>query len=177
MQSQLASLVLIFCRLICVKIVSSSTIMVVTRFDEDFPQYEYDTTSGTPYKNCGGSESVLKSVEIIPCDLKSGDRCVLDRGTNVTFKMSFLSEKSSKTLQAKIYGIIDYIPVPFPFPQPNACKDIRVSCPIIKGQLYNYSISAPVKSKYPKGSLWIKGELIEDTGNLLVCLKIPVRID
>lgn len=91
--------------------------MVVTRFDEDFPQYEYDTTSGTPYKNCGGSESVLKSVEIIPCDLKSGDRCVLDRGTNVTFKMSFLSEKSSKTLQAKIYGIIDYIPVPFPFPQ------------------------------------------------------------
>jgi ML domain-containing protein len=94
--------------------VESSRQFVVTRF-EDEPLI--DDVTGTPYKNCGGSRSELKQVELIPCDIKESDHCVIDRGENVTFKMSFLSQESSKTLQLKIYGIIDYFPVPFPCPQ------------------------------------------------------------
>lgn len=89
---------------------------IVNRYDIDQPVV-FDLETGTPYKNCGGSASIIKSVEIIPCDEISGGHCVIKRGDNVTCNVSFESEENSNTLTAKIYGIIAFVPVPFPCPQ------------------------------------------------------------
>jgi len=88
---------------------------IVNRWDED--NVLYDTLSATPYKNCGGSESDLKSVTLTPCDAQNRDTCIIKRGDDVTFQMSFLSKVSSSSLEAKLYGIYDFFPVPFPCPQ------------------------------------------------------------
>lgn len=89
---------------------------IVNRFDIE-EGLQYDIETGTPYKNCGGSKSILKSVELTPCDEISSGHCVLRRGTNVTCNLSFESEENSTTLTAKVFGIIAFVPVPFPCPQ------------------------------------------------------------
>jgi hypothetical protein len=96
---------------------------IVTRFD-DFPILDLET--GIPYTNCGGSESSIQRVDISPCQVSNGDTCVIQRGSNVTFEMPFVSRKNTQTLEAKIYGVKDYIPIPLPCPQVisslKACK-------------------------------------------------------
>lgn len=95
--------------------VPANPYIIVQRWDDEIPLL--DAVTGTPYKNCGGSESVLKSVAVTPCNAQDSDHCVITRGNNVTFNMKFLSKVNSSTLQAKIYGIYDFIPVPFPCPK------------------------------------------------------------
>lgn len=91
---------------------------IVNRLDIEHEQpLLFDIEAGTPYKNCGGSNSVIKSVQLNPCDEKSEGHCVLRRGDNVTCSLSFESEENSTTLTAKIFGIIGFVPVPFPCPQ------------------------------------------------------------
>lgn len=92
---------------------------IVTRFDIDEPLL-FDVETGTPYKNCGGPNSILKSVQLTPCDEINEGHCVLRRGSNVTCNLSFEAEENSTTLTAKVFGIIAFFPVPFPCPQVNS---------------------------------------------------------
>lgn len=47
---------------------------------------------------------------------------------------------------------------------------------MVKGQLYNYTITAPVLEKYPTKKLWVKGELKDDNGYAVTCIEVPVKI-
>lgn len=101
---------------------------VVSRSDIIDQPVVFDVKTGTPYKNCGGSESIIKSVEIIPCNEISVGHCVIQRGDNVTCNISFEAEENSTTLTAKIYGIIGFVPVPFPCPQVSTRVYFRAPC-------------------------------------------------
>lgn len=89
---------------------------IINRIDVEEPIL-FDVESGTPYKNCGGSNSVIKSVHLNPCDEISEGHCVLRRGVDATCNLTFESEENSVTLTAKVFGIIGFVPVPFPCPQ------------------------------------------------------------
>lgn len=93
---------------------------IVNRIDfDEFDTLLFDFDSGTPYKNCGGSNSVIKSVALTPCDEISEGHCVLRRGADVTCNLSFESEENSSSLTAKVFGIIGIVPIPLPCPQVN----------------------------------------------------------
>lgn len=91
---------------------------IVNRFDIDQPLL-FDIETGTPYRNCGGPNSIIKSVQLTPCDEISEGHCVLRRGNNATCNLTFESEENSTTLTAKVFGIIAFVPIPFPCPQVN----------------------------------------------------------
>jgi len=76
-----------------------------------------DPETGIPYTNCGGSDSEIQRVSVSPCTISKGDTCQIPRGSNVTFQMQFISEENTKSLEAKIYGIKDFFPIPLPCPQ------------------------------------------------------------
>lgn len=51
-----------------------------------------------------------------------------------------------------VHGIIMGMEMPFPLPNPDACKDSGLSCPLMKGQNYEYVASLPIRRAYPKVS-------------------------
>ncbi|CAH1981961.1 unnamed protein product [Acanthoscelides obtectus] len=67
--------------------------------------------------------------------------------------------------------------VPFPLPNPNACEDSGISCPLAAGESYTYVASLPVLKQYPAISLDVKFELKQDNHEDVICVVFPVRIE
>lgn len=42
--------------------------------------------------------------------------------------------------------------MPFPLPNPNACKDSGITCPLKAGETYKYISHLPVNENYPRVS-------------------------
>lgn len=114
--SSISSGIIIFLMFNCIFSASGKPQYIVSRIDSE-PPLLFDIDTGTPYKNCGGSNSIIKSVQLTPCDEISEGHCVLRRGNNVTCNLSFESEENSATLTARVFGIIGFVPIPFPCPQ------------------------------------------------------------
>ncbi|GLH14267.1 Ecdysteroid-regulated 16 kDa protein [Gryllus bimaculatus] len=131
------------------------------------------TSYGFPVKDCGSKEGKLAKVSL-SC---SGDtECILKRNSNVTITMQFTPLEDVKELTALVHGIIEGLPVPFPLPNPNACEDSGIQCPLKKGNVYNYSAHFFVKHSYPKVRVTVKWEMKDENKNDLLCLLIPARI-
>lgn len=75
-----------------------------------------------------------------------------------------------------VEGIIGGVPIPFPVPQPDACKG-GVKCPVAQGDTDIATLSLPVEQSYPSISLSVKLELkADDPGQDYVCLEFPAAI-
>jgi ML domain len=53
-------------------------------------------------------------------------------------------------VKAVVHGIIMGMDVPFQLPQPDACVDSGVACPVAPGKSYRYTATLPVLKVYPK---------------------------
>jgi len=129
--------------------------------------------SDSPFKDCGGS-GILKSVEVVPCG--SEDRCILKTGNNATINIVFTPNMKSDALSAAVHGIVAGIPMPFHFPQTNACEGSNVTCPITPGQDYFYSVQLPILASYPKIKVTVKWELKDASGKDIICTEIPAKL-
>ncbi|KAH9502302.1 NPC intracellular cholesterol transporter 2 a [Bulinus truncatus] len=81
----------------------------------------------------------------------------------------------SDVLASKVFGIVADIPVNFPLPNPDGCKDSGVNCPLVKGQTYTYTSSFDVLNLYPQITLVVMWKLEGATGNF-VCFTFPMSI-
>lgn len=69
------------------------------------------------------------------------------------------------------------LPMPFHFPQADACQKSNISCPITDGQAYGYSVQLPVLKSYPRIKVIVKWQLKDESGNDVVCVEIPSRLE
>lgn len=58
-----------------------------------------------------------------------------------------------KAVKAVVHGIVAGIPIPFPVPNPDACKNSNLVCPLKSGQTYVYQDVIPVATTYPTVSI------------------------
>jgi Niemann-Pick C2 protein len=72
--------------------------------------------------------------------------------------------------------IVSRIPMPFHFPQEDACKNSNVTCPIKAGQNYNYSVQLPVLKNYPMIKVIVKWQLKDESGHDVICIEVPARL-
>jgi Niemann-Pick C2 protein len=66
--------------------------------------------------------------------------------------------------------------VPFKLPNPNACLDSGIECPLKKGVSYAYKASFPILKVYPKVNVDVKYELKNAANKIIVCVLVPVKI-
>lgn len=59
-------------------------------------------------------------------------------------------EDESKVVNAVVHGIIMNIEMPFPLPNPDACQNCGITCPLSKSTEYKYVATLPVLKSYPK---------------------------
>uniref|UniRef100_A0A4Q8K1F4 U35-Deinotoxin-Dsu1a_1 n=1 Tax=Deinopis subrufa TaxID=1905329 RepID=A0A4Q8K1F4_DEISU len=128
----------------------------------------------TSFTDCGSKTGQVTSVSVTDCP-DGQDVCNLKRGTNAGITIVFGSKSESSSLMAVVHGVISNVPIPFPLPQPDACKS-GVSCPLKNGQSYTYNNSLNVRNSYPPVSVTVRWQLKDSDSNDVVCIEIPSKI-
>jgi len=131
-------------------------------------------TNAIKISDCGSTEGKVSNVTLVPpCP---GDVCILPSGTSVTLKLGFQSNENTKKVTAQVHGVIGGVPLPFPLPNPDACQGSGLTCPLQSNTAYIYTNLLQVKKEYPRISVDIKWELVDENGKDLVCVLFPAKI-
>nr|QAX87813.1 NPC2-4 [Pardosa pseudoannulata] len=128
----------------------------------------------SPYEDCGSDSGQVSAVEVSDC-ADGQDTCTLKKGTQAQITIKFNSKTDTKSLKAVVHGVISGVPIPFPLPNPDACK-AGVSCPVKSGESYTYSDKLDIKTSYPPVSVKVRYELKGENDDDLVCVEIPCQI-
>ncbi|CAH0726770.1 unnamed protein product, partial [Brenthis ino] len=128
------------------------------------------------YTDCGSKLATVQSVDVSGCS-QDAKECVLRRNTNATISVEFTPSVNVKALETVVHGVIMNLPVPFPLPQPDACKDSGLVCPLKAGDKQSYKTTMPILKSYPKVRVDVKWELQNEDGEDLACILIPARIN
>ncbi|XP_002741349.1 NPC intracellular cholesterol transporter 2-like [Saccoglossus kowalevskii] len=125
------------------------------------------------YKDCGSVMGSIQSVEVSPC---SSEPCVFKKSSNVTITIHFTAKEAVTKATSSVHGIIGGVPIPFPLPQPDACKDSGLKCPLVSGQAYDFQQQLEVKSSYPSLKLVVEWEIKDQANKDIVCIEVPAQI-
>ncbi|XP_052748863.1 ecdysteroid-regulated 16 kDa protein [Galleria mellonella] len=128
------------------------------------------------YTDCGSPLASIESVEVSGCK-DDAKECILRRNTNASISITFTPSKDIKSLVTEVHGVIMNLPVPFPLPQPNACQDTGLVCPLKAGTKASYKATLPVLKSYPKVKVDVKWELKTEDDEDVVCILITSRIN
>ncbi|KAF5306704.1 hypothetical protein FQR65_LT07259 [Abscondita terminalis] len=102
--------------------------------------------------------------------------CVLTTGTDVEMYMNFTATQPIDTLDAKVYALLGIVPIPFPLPEPDACKGLtNTHCPLEINKPAQYKLQMPILDVYPKITIPLKLWL-ESEGNIIVCCIIDIQV-
>ncbi|CAF0925012.1 unnamed protein product [Rotaria sordida] len=127
----------------------------------------------TPFKDCGSELGTIQSFTVTDCPTAP---CKFEKGKTYAMNLTFTAKAPSKTASVSIHGVIGGIPVPFPLPDPDACK-MNVKCPVNQNDKNEASMSLPVLSSYPSISLYVKIEIkADDQHQDYACLTFPATI-
>ncbi|XP_076252820.1 ecdysteroid-regulated 16 kDa protein-like [Rhynchophorus ferrugineus] len=127
------------------------------------------------YTDCGSADGSIIDVSVTNC-APTARRCILKRNTNATMTINFKSNVKSDSLTAEVHGIIMGVPVAFDLPNTDGCKDSGIVCPLSADSSYEYTTTMPIKSSYPRITVEIKWQLIDDEGKNVICALIPAKI-
>ena len=61
-----------------------------------------------------------------------------------------ITDEAAAKLHSVVHGIVARVPVPFPLPNPDGCKDSGLTCPLKTGTDLTFTQMIPVKSSYPQ---------------------------
>ena len=124
----------------------------------------------------GGSKSVIKSVDIEPYKTDRQGRYIFKKGTNVTATVIFTPEvmftEGTVHLSAQFAGSWLELPVP----QPNACKDHKITCPLKPGVEYTMVGKIVVMKHLPALPFRVRLDVKLPNENYLYCFEMLVRI-
>ncbi|GBP53306.1 Ecdysteroid-regulated 16 kDa protein [Eumeta japonica] len=77
----------------------------------------------------GSQLASVQDVSVSGC-APDASECVLKRNSNATIGITLTPSKDVKSVMTVVHGIIMNLPVPFPLPQPDACQDNGLACPL-----------------------------------------------
>ena len=130
------------------------------------------TADKVPFSDCGSKTGIIESVDVEGC---TASPCSLIKGTDAKMTISFKSSVDTATLTNKCYGVIAFIPVPFPLPEADACK-MGAICPVKQGESHSIQVALPILKEYPSLSVDVKWQILDQSSKVLGCFKIPVKI-
>ncbi|PVD25578.1 hypothetical protein C0Q70_13236 [Pomacea canaliculata] len=105
-----------------------------------------------------------------------GAPAVVPRGSTVQVYAEFIPHVSTPTLTASIHACLGFICLPFPLAPTDACQDSNITCPVKSGVQYTYAPVIQIKNYLPWVSACVKWELKGARGEVIGCVKFPVKI-
>lgn len=139
---------------------------------QDFQQVQHQPT----YTDCG-SLATINSLQVQPCDNYHGG-CILRRGSDVNFRVSFTPHEQVEQVTHEVYGSIFGIKTKFHGIQNNACPNVNTNCPIQAGTPVTYTNSFQILRSYPRIPVGIEYNIFSvdsatNTKRKLICFTLP----
>ncbi|XP_076763217.1 NPC intracellular cholesterol transporter 2 homolog a [Xylocopa sonorina] len=127
-------------------------------------------------EDCGSKVGKFETVSL-SCDMKKSV-CDLIQGTNATITVDFTVDKDVSEVKAVVHGIVMDMPIPFPLSNADACHtpDSGIKCPLTKGATYRYQNTLQVMKSYPKVSVTVKWQLVDEKDENIICMLIPAKV-
>lgn len=125
------------------------------------------------FHDCGSKSGKPTGVFVDPCKVQP---CTLHRGGNSTISVSFIPNEVVKSVKSSVHGIIYGVPVPFPITGTDGCVNCGLTCPLKSGVEVKFFKSIPVLKAYPSMKLSVRWELIDGSGNDIVCVEILAKL-
>lgn len=98
------------------------------------------------------------------------------KNSNVTVTIQFTSKEVVTKATTVVHGIIGGVPIPFPLPHTDACKDCGLTCPLAASKDYEFHQELEVKPEYPALKLVVKWEIQDQSKKDIVCIEVPAQI-
>ncbi|CAF2086594.1 unnamed protein product [Rotaria magnacalcarata] len=129
--------------------------------------------AATPYQACDSAFGTIQTFDVTGCTTSP---CKFTKGNSYAMNLTFQSKAPSNSVKVSIHGVISGIPIPFPLPDPDACK-LGIACPVNEHDVYTASLALDVLSSYPSLSLYVKIELVSgEKVQDYACLRFPATI-
>ncbi|XP_019633349.1 PREDICTED: epididymal secretory protein E1-like [Branchiostoma belcheri] len=126
------------------------------------------------FNDCGSKVAKINSINITPC---ATEPCQLVKGQNVSVVLEFTTNKQITKASAVVHAIVLDVRVPHEIPNPDACKDSGLKCPIAAGGTYNYTSSLLVSKSYPSIKFVVEWELQDQDGDVIWCFQVPAQVE
>uniref|UniRef100_A0A1I8PDR9 MD-2-related lipid-recognition domain-containing protein n=1 Tax=Stomoxys calcitrans TaxID=35570 RepID=A0A1I8PDR9_STOCA len=127
------------------------------------------------FTDCGSKIGKFTKVLVSDCDTTKNE-CILKRNSTVSITIDFSLAEDVTSIKTVVHGKVMGVEMPFHLQNPDACVDSGLKCPLEKGETYEYLASLPVLKAYPKVNVMVKWELQDQTGEDIVCVEIPAKI-
>ncbi|KAJ1528794.1 hypothetical protein ONE63_007173 [Megalurothrips usitatus] len=127
-------------------------------------------------EDCTENDELGQFVEATIAGCSDDDtKCPLHRGQNASITIKFKTKKEIKSVQQVVHGSLPAVPIPVPFPleSPDACQNTGLTCPLPAAGDFTYTYSIFVKPTFPKVSVNVKWELLNEDQKQIVCVKVP----
>ena len=134
----------------------------------------YLVDGGPIFHDCN-STTGLKVIGVTvdpPC---TAPPCVLHKGANASIVINLTAEGDYNSLTNHVTGKVLGANVPFPLPEPDACKD-GISCPVKNGQSCAEKVIVPIKKDYPSLQVDVTWKIEDDKGNTQACFEMLIKI-
>jgi len=116
------------------------------------------------------------SWDVSPCDKEP---CVFHKGTNVTFTLSFVPAemvKDSANTKIELIAKVGPFKQRFPLPNPMACKEHGLKCPLKPGVPVTLTSTAFVKPSLPAISFVGQFDMRDQDKKMVFCVQAKTRI-
>ncbi|GAB1863133.1 Niemann Pick type C2 protein [Camponotus japonicus] len=129
------------------------------------------------FEDCGSEVGKFSDIIISSCD-PSEEKCSIIRESEIHVSMKFTPSVDVKNVEAKAFGVLLDVPVPFPLKKPEICKDpdSGVKCPLKKDVEIEYKVTFFVEKATPALSLEIMWEFRNEKDEKITCVKFPAKI-
>ncbi|KAL6434873.1 hypothetical protein ACFW04_005209 [Cataglyphis niger] len=129
------------------------------------------------FEDCGSEIGKFNEISISSCDL-SEEKCSIIRDSNIHLSLKFTPSVDVSKIEARAFGILANVPVPFPLEKPDVCNDANsgINCPLKKDQEVEYKATFFVEKTIPAVTVQIKWELVDEDDKNIVCIEFPAKV-
>ena len=127
------------------------------------------------FENCGSSISDKIEYSVSNCG-DEHERCQFVSGSRVSLDVTFVPSRQINQATVKVTGHLFFFDVPFSLDPADACGNWNLQCPMLVNSLQKLHIELPVQTYYPRISVGVKVQLIDEQGNSFMCFSFPAKI-
>uniref|UniRef100_A0A182NJY2 MD-2-related lipid-recognition domain-containing protein n=1 Tax=Anopheles dirus TaxID=7168 RepID=A0A182NJY2_9DIPT len=132
--------------------------------------------TGVAIRACAGNRPIPTEVRVEGCTVPP---CDLVRGTDAIMDMDFTAPFAAANLRTEVMATALGVTAPFELPADRAAACnwlLNAQCPVSANEDITYRLSMPVLLIYPRVSLTVEINLVDDDGQSLACFMLDARV-
>uniref|UniRef100_A0A182S5S7 MD-2-related lipid-recognition domain-containing protein n=1 Tax=Anopheles maculatus TaxID=74869 RepID=A0A182S5S7_9DIPT len=132
--------------------------------------------AGVATRACSGGRPTPTEVRVEGCTVPP---CDLVRGSDAIMDMDFTAPFAADNLRTEVVATALGVTAPFELPADRAAACnwlLNAQCPVSVNEDITYRLSMPVLLIYPRVSLIVEINLVDDAGQSLACFLLDARV-